>query len=138
MKYLFCSLLFLCTMLSAQSQSAVNEKVSEAFSAEEMAKMTPENVDYYTFFLDNAYRVLDSEKENSSLNDLSLILNKKTGESLQSSDLSNSDFNALLFDLKQDKVSPTFYKMGDTGKVLMVQSSDRLALLYSRHKANKR
>lgn len=103
------------TSVLAQSAQDHDERLLAKFSEKELKAMTPDEVQYWNFVVDNGYVVFEIKKEKSE------------------SEMENIDFNGdvnalnpLSLGLLPDESSVKTYSLGSTGFGIMVLSEKKI------------
>ena len=118
------------TVLAQSPSDAVEQAVAAGVLTEQAAHTADE---YYTFYVQNAVRIVEDRKADSAnMRPATELRHKITGQSVTQADL--EDFNPLLFDLQADPQFTVFYQVEDL--TVMVLSEQRLEVLWKRHQIN--
>ncbi|HLV52428.1 MAG TPA: hypothetical protein VKY29_00305 [Cryomorphaceae bacterium] len=117
--------LFALFAVSAGAQQNTDPRLKVKFSEErlsELAKNHPSVIEYWTFYLDNAY-VVSTVEPGKNVQDLQTI----------SIDDPN-DFNILALDIHPVENASGYYLIEGTDKMLIVHSSEKIAELFNAHR----
>ncbi len=136
MKSLFISSIVLLCAFSLNAQTSC-EKLSAAYSADELKSV--ENPDYLCFVATQGYLVNNmGDKDLNGYPDISTLLPRTAGvTALTGENFDMGTFNLLQYNFELKELTPTVYKIGDTGYTLFIQSKIRMDALYQRHLANQ-
>ena len=115
----------LLTMYSYSQQADL--RLSAVYSAEEISKLkqsAPDAINYFNFYVSNSYIitdfVADKPMDYKELHKIDPRTKEVLSDDIRTSDV--IDFNPYLFDCTPDMDKRTYYKMGDTGKLLIMLS----------------
>ena len=103
-----------------------DSRLSEVFSEKYIVKAlyyNPQVIDYWNYYLDNSYKVVDNIPEDklSTYENLSDVI--KTKQDFQPS-FDEANFNVLMFAPTLFKEQESAYRMGDTDKLIVFYSKD--------------
>lgn len=122
-------LFILPTVIFAQSKSTltIDERLYEVFEAdflERMQKETPAMLEYYNFFLDNAYKIQTLNKDKTSTYPKITVDNTE-------------DINILKLindqKLKRDYNNQSIYQIADSNQLLILIAEKELAKKFNQH-----
>ncbi|MGB6034981.1 MAG: hypothetical protein WBG42_01850 [Cryomorphaceae bacterium] len=123
MKTLF-TLLVLAISLGSMGQSQFDERLLEKFSEEKIQELStdhPKVLDYWTFYLDNSFEIIDVPFE------------KDFSESPEIKIKDLEDFNILELDINMLSKASQEFRIKNTDKLLILHSSDRFTKLFNAH-----
>lgn len=131
---------FLLISSLAISQTA-SDKVQAAFSEEKITELKendPNQLEYWNFFADEVFVYNADAKNWQQFDDISTIEPKFEDVPVLSADNFDPEtFNPLLYDIELKDKELQFFKLGDTGKVVMIYSNMRFDVLFERYMINK-
>lgn len=115
MKHLLSIAIFLgsigfCQGLSAQNSASTDARLSDKFSKKELKSLTQDDLNYWTFFLDNSYLIVDVPKEKPDAVPASIKL----------SGLEKKDINVFKLGLKPHEFARDYFRIEGTDKMLVV------------------
>lgn len=124
------AVVFLTSLCGAQS----NNKLQEAFSAEEISKLNESEKAYLVYKADRCYAVQDlsGKKDISTFPDVSELNDKAVKElntPISSDQFEAASFNPVLFDFGKN-AKMAYFRIGDTGKILKIYSEQRCRSLF--------
>ena len=120
-------LFFIGLSAYAFSQGDFDKRLLAKYSTDQIADFQKNNADvlnYYSFYLDNSYILVDSEKTGKELI-------SSEGE-LKIRDLSN--FNILAYKLTMDRNSRKIYKIKGSNTYLILLANSEFTDLYNRQR----
>ena len=104
-----------------------DSKLSAVYSPEQLIQMkqtSPDAIEYFNFYVNNSYVitnfVADKPMDYKELHKINPQTKEILSDVVKTSDIVN--FNPYLFDCNPDMDKRTYYKMGDTGKLLIMLS----------------
>ncbi|MBL4653314.1 MAG: hypothetical protein JKY53_10700 [Flavobacteriales bacterium] len=103
----------------------IDPRIVEAFGEDYVIKMqreAPHRLQYLLFFLDSSYYIRDLPSGKEYTDILSLTNKNGTIRNLTIDLTDLASFNVLLFDIPRSQRSRMFYKIGNTGKVIVFYS----------------
>lgn len=123
-------LLILPSLIIAQSETTtptIDERLYEVFEVdflERLQAQSPSQLQYYNFFLDNAYQIETLKAGKTS-----------TYKEVIIDDLENVNILKIIKDqqLKRDYNNRTFYKIADTNKLLVLISEKEYAKKFNQY-----
>jgi hypothetical protein len=132
-------ILFLAFVLSASLVSAqeANSKVKQVYSEAQLAAMTSEQLQWNNFLAEELAVIQLAPEKASGLTDLTIV-GRKDGQAIDPSTVTITDFNPLMYNFSTVLVQNAYYRVGDTGLVIVVYSQARLEQLFARYKANSK
>jgi hypothetical protein len=110
-----------------------NDLVTSAFTSQEIADMSDQQVELLNFQATSGFIVSDGKMGIENCISAGELLNKVSGTPISLNDLEN--LNIHLFDFEQLQSTHTNYCFED-GTVIMIYSTQRLETLLNRHKIN--
>lgn len=120
---LFFGAFLLC--VSAFSQADYDKRLLSKFSEErvfELQKTQPQIIDYWTYYLDHSYQIIDGKATGKTF---------LTDESLK---IKNMDsFNVLDLGITMDRSAAKIYKINGTDKYLRLLSNDEFVRSFNSH-----
>jgi hypothetical protein len=117
-------LIFLGSSLFAQAD--YDPRLLARYSEDRIAELQreqPSILEYWTYYLDNAYIIVDSEATGKHL---------KADETIKIKDIEN--FNILELDIHMDRNHSKVYQIKGTPKYLLLHSNKTFSELFSRHR----
>lgn len=135
MKKLFIMLAIVMISSFTMAQE-VSEKVEAAFSPEEIQELQqdPEQLEYWNFYADNVFVYNVDAKNWQDFDDISTLQPKSDNTPvLTTENFDPETFNPLLYDIELEDKEIQYFKIGDTGEVLMIYSHLRFDVLFDRH-----
>lgn len=132
-------LLFVAFVLSASFLSAqeASSKVKQVYSEAQLAAMSSEQLQWNNFLAEELAVIQLAPEKASGLTDLTTV-GRKDGQPIDPSTVTVADFNPLMYNFSSDLPQNAYYRVGDTGLVIVVYSQARLEQLYARYKANSK
>ncbi len=124
---LFLMLFFIGLSAYAFSQGDFDKRLLAKYSTDQIADLQKSNnavLDYYSFYLDNSYILVDSEKSGKQL--------ISTENELRIKDL--NDFNILSYKLTMDRNSRKIYKIKGSNTYLILLANSEFTDLYNRQR----
>ena len=124
---LFSLILFMGISISVFSQTDFDPRLLAKFSEariQELSKDHPEVLQYWTYYLDNSYIIVDGDASGKLL--------VSTGQSLKIKSL--SDFNILKYDIHMDRKVRKTYDIKGTNSYLVLLSNDEFSRAYNNHR----
>ena len=104
-----------------------DSKLSAVYSPEELISIkqsSPNAIEYFNFYVNNSYVityfVADKPMDYKELHKINPQTKEVLSDAITTSDV--TDFNPYLFDCNPDTEKRTYYKMGNTGKLLIMLS----------------
>jgi len=112
--------------LNSFAQIADN-KLSVLYSPEQLSNLKntmPGSIEYLNYYVNNSYRITDFPTEKPIEHQMLKKVDPVTGEILSGEITINDirDFNPYLFNCKPQMNKRTYYKIGNTGKMLIMYS----------------
>ena len=139
MKNLIIIASFLLISSVAISQTA-SDKVQEAFSAEKITELqenNPEKLEYWNFYADKVFVFNPNAKSADSFDDISTLEPKyEDVPVLTAENFDAETFNPLLYNIELKDKELQYFKVGNSGSVLMIYSNMRFDVLFERHQIN--
>lgn len=118
--------LFLVSSLAISAQSDYDPRLLAKFSEERIVQLQreqPSVIDYWTYYLDHAYTIVNSDKTGKSFS---------SDETIEIKDLEN--FNILELDIHMDRKQSKTFKIKGTNSYLLLHSNQTFSELYSRNR----
>ncbi len=138
---LIISLLTLLSVLSLAQEVFVDSRLHSVYSEDyinELVENYPQKLEYKNWYLDNSYSIMYLDEEKSStfpyLKHFDPI-NKTEGSNVDEIDESN--FNIYLYQIERKYSKDLYYRIGDTGKVLIVYSNKKITKEFNKYKDEK-
>lgn len=128
MKLLFTFLFAFAAALAAECQTDIDPRLEAKYDAEQLAELSenhPAVIEYWTFYLDNAYYVADAP----SGKDLAHL------PTVQVADV--SDFNVLSLDVHPLEQVENRYVIEGTNKLLVIRSTQKITALYNEYRRTR-
>jgi hypothetical protein len=127
--------LFVCSFVfSAQSQDDNAQFLQFVFDTETVEQLTqsPEKVAWYVFLDQQGYSVQDvAPKDISTLPDALLVAGVKEGAPvLTAASIESDDFHPLMYQFTRKQAENTYYRIGDTGKMLIIYPMNSIKSKY--------
>lgn len=125
-------MLLIISGLSAQKQIEPDARLIEAWGAETVKNYVENNqnaLDYYNYYLDNAYYIEDFPQDKGAGYDDLPNLELKPAFAHENHDFSAADlsqFNVLKYDIKRSQTYRVTYRMGNSHKVITFYSGKEL------------
>lgn len=115
MKYTFNVALILGLMsfsllVSAQNSTESDARLADKFSKKELRSLSQDELNYWTFFLDNSYQIVDVPKEKPDA----------VQSSIKLSGMEKKDINVFKLGLKSHAFARDYFKIEGTDKMLVV------------------
>lgn len=123
----FTLILFLGISVSVFSQDNFDKRLLEKYSQEqlnELAVNQPQIVDYWTFYLDNSYEIIDIQAGKS--------IEKYPEIKFKSAD----KFNVFELDSQMQKTGKTHYRIKNSNLLLVLDSKKEFIEKYNAYRAN--
>jgi len=130
---LITSLFVLCSGL-VWSQEA-SSSVKAAMKPAELKGLTTDEVLWLNFLAENMAVVQLAPEKAIGLSDFSTIT-RKDGAVNDAAVIDENTFNPLQYNIEILPATNQYFRLGDTGKVLMIYSKERLDVLFARYKKN--
>jgi len=113
----------LCISMFAFSQTSYDTRLNVKYSEEYIQSLSVEKLSSLEFSLDNVYLLEDNFEKNENLPELFRI-NNSTKEIIETplSNIDFNNFNILEYSYVQNYNTRNYYKIGDTGKTLVILS----------------
>lgn len=134
----FLLFLLLGTQTFAQlSYEDIDQRLIDVYGetrVKEMLINQYEFVDYMNFYVQNAYEILTDvpERKLPYFEDISTLINTRTGESITEDDIDN--LNILFLSITRKNNEYLTYKLGDTGTVVVFISPENVLERYNFYK----
>lgn len=112
-------------------QVTANSKVTAAFSQQELSSKSPQEIEYLNFLSEKLCDISDLGPKAESYPVFNLT--DKNGNSYNPEEA----FNPLMFPSLQAQSEYQYFRIAGTTRVILVQSTARLEILYQRYLANK-
>ncbi|HKK38472.1 MAG TPA: hypothetical protein VJ949_03595 [Cryomorphaceae bacterium] len=128
MKTLF-TLLVLSISIGSMGQSQFDKRLLERYSEERISELNekqPSTIEYWTYYLDHSYTIVDGEASGKAI---------PTDEEIKIKDLEN--FNILTLDIHMDRNSSKAYRIKGTNQYLILKSNDQFSKEFSRNRTAK-
>jgi hypothetical protein len=128
MKTLF-TFLVLTVSIASMGQSSFDQRLLSRFSedrVQELLDKQPSTIEYWTYYLDHSYMIVDSEATGKTID---------TDEELKIKDLEN--FNVLDLGIHMDGYRAKYYKVKGTDQYFVLKSSDQFSKEFSRNRSSK-
>lgn len=124
--------------LFGHAQSSECVYLDQAYTAAERNAMAASQQDYLCFVATKGYYINDmTGKDLSQYADISTLQPRDGFAAVSGSNFDMNTFNLLQFQFELQEGNPLIYRIGDSGKVLFIQSEARMQMLYQRHLANQ-
>lgn len=94
----------------AQSKTDFDERLFAKFSKKELQEMNAKDLNYWTYYLDNGYKIAPIPKEKPDAFPMEIKLKS----------LNKEDINILSLDLKPHAVVTQYYRIKGTDKILLL------------------
>ncbi|GAB4287215.1 MAG: hypothetical protein Kow0068_12940 [Marinilabiliales bacterium] len=122
-------------LLSQESMIKINKKLLSKYDKEyleDLQKNDPEKLEYLNFYADNCYKFMQFPTDKQIPHQLLYKVNPETKALEEVKEISGLeiDFNPFEYNCKTDKEKPLYYKIGDTGQMIMMRSEKELSLRY--------
>jgi hypothetical protein len=127
------SLFVLCTSLSWSQEAS--SAVKSAMKPSQLKGLSSDEVLWLNFLAENMAVIQVAPEKAVGLVDFSTIT-RKDGAANNSAEIDASGFNPLQYNIEILPTSNQYFRLGDSGKVLMVYSKERLDVLFARYKSN--
>lgn len=128
---------FIFSGVLAYAQNNSCDYLSQAYTATELNAMDAAEKDYLCFMATKGYYINDmTGKDLSGYADISTLQPRQGFAPLSGSSFDMNTFNLLQYQVELQEGNPLIYRIGNTGKVLFIQSESRMQMLYQRHQAN--
>jgi len=121
-------LLFGVLLFTLNSFAQISDpKLSAVYSPEQLNNLKntmPGSIDYLNYYVNNSYRIVDFPTEKAIEHRMLKKIDPLTGQTINQEITINDirDFNPYLFNCKPQMTSRTYYKIGNTGKMLIMYS----------------
>ena len=105
------------------AQSDFDQRLLEKFSAERIAELNtdhPEVIEYWTYYLDNSYMIIDGDATGKLL---------ATGESIKIKKM--EEFNILDYDIHMDRNMRKSFDIAGTNSYLILLSNSEFSKAYN-------
>ena len=138
MRNIFTVLIFSVLFINMYAQDVVepDDRLYARYSNEQIEYLllnSPQLIEFRNFELDNSWEILEVEKDKSENYPPLQYFNPKTGEKLNEvEDVVDSDFNLYQYYFQRKHSHRSFYKIGDTNKVLIIYSGKELINLFNK------
>lgn len=136
--FLLCVLLTLASgFLMSQNDITADSRLNDVYSQNELDHLLLENpnqVKYLNWYLDNSYQIVEVGIEKSEqMGYLKSVdpLTKATGAVVNYID--EETFNILLFNCENQYDKKTYYRIGNTGYAVEIESLKNLAINYNKY-----
>lgn len=126
--------LFVLSSTIGWSQEA-SSAVKSAMKPTELKGLSSDEVLWLNFLAENMAVIQLAPEKSSGLIDFSTI-SRKDGSLNDVATIDVATFNPLQYNLEILPTTNQYFRLGDTGKVLMVYSKERLDVLFARYKSN--
>ncbi len=128
MKTLF-TLLILAVSLSTMGQSQFDPRLLSRYSEERIAELKenqPSTIEYWTYYLDHSYTIVDGEATGKTM---------VSDEEIKIKDLEN--FNILDLDIHMDRNRSKVYKIKGMSQYLVLKSNTQFSQEFSRIRSSQ-
>lgn len=130
---LIMSLFVLSSTLSWSQE--VSSAVKSAMKPTELKGLSSDEVLWLNFLAENMAVIQLAPEKSVGLVDFSTI-SRKDGSLNDVTTIDVATFNPLQYNLEILPTTNQYFRLGDTGNVLMVYSKERLDVLFARYKSN--
>lgn len=127
------SLFVLCASLGWSQEAS--SAVKSAMKPNQLKGLLSDEVLWLNFLAENMAVIQVAPEKAAGLTDFSTIT-RKDGAANNSSEIDAADFNPLQYNIEILPTTNQYFRLGDSGKVLMVYSKERLDVLFARYKSN--
>ena len=128
MKTLF-TCLVLSISLASLGQSQFDQRLLSRYSEDRIAELQkdqPSTVEYWTYYLDHSYVIVDGSSTGKTIN---------TNEEVKIKDPEN--FNVLELEIYMDRNKSKTYRIKNSDKYLVLKSNDQFSKEFSRNRSTK-
>lgn len=128
MKILF-TFLVLAVSLGSMGQSDYDQRLLARYSqerVEELLEKQPSIIEYWTYYLDNSYTIVDGEATSKTI---------QTDREVKIRNLDN--FNILDLKIHMDRKRPQSFRIKGTNQYLILKSDTQFSREFSRNRAPK-
>lgn len=126
--------LFVCCATISWSQEASSE-VKAAMNPAELKGLSSDEVLWLNFLAENMAVIQLAPEKATGLADFATIT-RKDGLNNDVSNIDSSNFNPLQYNIQLLPTENQYFRLGGTGKVMMIYSKERLDVLFARYKSN--
>lgn len=126
--------LFVCCATISWSQEASSE-VKAAMKPAELKGLSSDEVLWLNFLAENMAVIQLAPEKATGLADFATIT-RKDGLNNDVSNIDSSNFNPLQYNIQLLPTENQYFRLGGTGKVMMIYSKERLDVLFARYKSN--
>lgn len=119
----------LAASLGSMAQADYDQRLLSRYSEErieELLEKQPSTIEYWTFYLDHSYTIIDSETTGKSI---------PTDVEVKIKDINN--FNILDLDIHMDRSAPQSFRIKGTNQYLILKSNDQFSKEFSRNRSSK-
>lgn len=113
----------------------LSSAVKSAMKPTEIKGLSSDEVLWLNFLVENMAVIQVAPEKSTGLVDFSTI-SRKDGNANDVTTIDAATFNPLQYNLEILPSANQYFRLGDTGKVLMVYSKERLDVLFARYKSN--
>lgn len=124
----FFTFAILCISMVSRGQSDYDERLLARYSEDrlqELSEKKPSIVEYWTYYLDHSYTIVDGETSGKVLS---------TDEEIKIKNL--KEFNILKLDIHMDRNRPKAYRIQGTNQFLILKSNDQFSKEFSRNRSS--
>lgn len=130
------------SLFAQQNEKKINSKLYVKYDKaylEGLQNTDPEQLDYLNFYADNCYRFMPFPEDKPIPYQMLYKIDPKSKEYIEvkTFDELEMNFNPFEYNCKTEKEKPVYYKIGDTGQMVMMRSEKELSLRYRAHKSQK-
>jgi len=125
---------------TAQLEKSIDSRLLAKYSEDYLNKLHAENsdhLDYLNFYIKNCFTIQDFTENK----DVEYMLLKKTDPNsnkeieINSIEGIDENFNPYLYNCEPGNFQPNYYKIGDTGKMIVMESQAALKTKYKDYKS---
>jgi hypothetical protein len=127
------SLFVLCSTLGWSQE--VSSAVKSAMKPTELKGLSSDEVLWLNFLAENMAVIQMAPEKSAGLVDFSTI-SRKDGSLNDVTAIDVATFNPLQYNLEILPATNQYFRLGDTGQVMMIYSKERLDVLFARYKKN--
>jgi len=141
MKKIFLTIFVLALWFNVFSQQA-DSKLYDIYTIDQIEhyrKINPKSIDYLNFYVNNVAMVATIPDKPFNHQQLFKI-DQKTGENI-SDEITEADlidFNPYLYNCKSKNEKYSYYIAGDTGKMIIMRSTQEMARRYRQYQKNNK
>ncbi len=124
---------FVIFSMTGFSQQTIDNRLLAKYDQASLQKMQPEQLDFLNYYVEHAWSIIDMP--NKPIQYTNLVRISDNSKAISSGELTN--FNPYLYNCKNLQDKNSYYKIGNTGKILIMVAMKNLQNEYNNYKRIK-